>query len=224
MPLLGEHGLLPVPRFVEAVPFRPLRASSFWSPRDWAFTGAAWLGVALSLFALTGLSEKRGWWLSALTWGAMWILYLSFVNVGQIFYGFGWETMLLEAGFLADLPGRREDGAERDRDPPDSLDALPVDVRRGSDQDPRRLVLAGSHLPVLPLRDAADAQPAVVVLPLAAEARFIGSGSLFNHFTELVVPFAYFAPQPFAVAWRDSSRSSSTSGSWPAATSRFSAC
>ncbi len=26
---------------------------------------------------------------------------LSFVNVGQIFYGFGWETMLLEAGFFA---------------------------------------------------------------------------------------------------------------------------
>jgi hypothetical protein len=31
----------------------------------------------------------------------MWALYLSVVNVGQTFYGFGWETLLLEAGFLA---------------------------------------------------------------------------------------------------------------------------
>jgi hypothetical protein len=29
------------------------------------------------------------------------VLYLSFVNVGQTFYGFGWETLLLESGFLA---------------------------------------------------------------------------------------------------------------------------
>jgi len=28
-------------------------------------------------------------------------LYLSLVNVGQTFYGFGWESMLLEAGFFA---------------------------------------------------------------------------------------------------------------------------
>ena len=31
----------------------------------------------------------------------LWLLYLSIVNVGQIFYGFGWESLLLEAGFLA---------------------------------------------------------------------------------------------------------------------------
>ena len=31
----------------------------------------------------------------------MWAIYLSLVNVGQIFYGFGWESLLLEAGFLA---------------------------------------------------------------------------------------------------------------------------
>ena len=34
-------------------------------------------------------------------WGLVWLLYLSFVNVGQTFYGFGWETLLLESGFLA---------------------------------------------------------------------------------------------------------------------------
>src|SRR6202041_1501006 len=32
---------------------------------------------------------------------ALGALYLSFVHVGQIFYGYGWETQLLETGFLA---------------------------------------------------------------------------------------------------------------------------
>jgi hypothetical protein len=36
-----------------------------------------------------------------LLWLALWALYLSIVNVGQIWYGFGWETLLVETGFLA---------------------------------------------------------------------------------------------------------------------------
>ena len=43
--------------------------------------------------------------MSVAVWLAMWALYLSIVNVGQTFYGFGWETLLLEAGFLAILLG-----------------------------------------------------------------------------------------------------------------------
>ena len=34
-------------------------------------------------------------------WALLWVLYLSIVNVGQIWYGFGWESLLLETGFLA---------------------------------------------------------------------------------------------------------------------------
>ena len=36
-----------------------------------------------------------------LAWFVLWALYQSIVNVGQTFYGFGWESMLLEAGFFA---------------------------------------------------------------------------------------------------------------------------
>jgi hypothetical protein len=31
----------------------------------------------------------------------LWFLYMSFVNVGQDWYGYGWEIQLLETGFLA---------------------------------------------------------------------------------------------------------------------------
>ena len=38
--------------------------------------------------------------LAMLLWLLLWVLYLSIVNVGQIWYSFGWESLLLEAGLL----------------------------------------------------------------------------------------------------------------------------
>jgi len=32
---------------------------------------------------------------------ALWILYTSIVNIGQLWYSYGWEIQLLETGFLA---------------------------------------------------------------------------------------------------------------------------
>jgi hypothetical protein len=34
-----------------------------------------------------------------------WALYRSLVNAGQVFYGFGWESLLLEAGLFATFAG-----------------------------------------------------------------------------------------------------------------------
>src|SRR4051812_28431100 len=95
VPLLGEHGLLPVPRFVRAIPFRASPSLFYLAPTDVAFRAAAWTGVALSCLALSGYLERRGI-TAAAVWATLWVLYLSFVNVGQTFYGFGWESLLLE--------------------------------------------------------------------------------------------------------------------------------
>src|ERR1051326_3311016 len=104
VPLLGQHGLLPVPAFVRRVRFRQSPSLFFFAPSDRAFRGAAWAGIALSCVALSGISE-RYFWSSALVWAALWVLYLSFVNVGQTFYGFGWESILLETGFFTIFAG-----------------------------------------------------------------------------------------------------------------------
>lgn len=32
---------------------------------------------------------------------AIWLIYQSFVNVGQLFYGYGWEMQTLETLFIA---------------------------------------------------------------------------------------------------------------------------
>src|ERR671932_1631340 len=43
-----------------------------------------------------------------LLWAVPWALYLSIVNVGQVWYGFGWESLLCEAGFLAIFLGNAD--------------------------------------------------------------------------------------------------------------------
>ncbi|MCZ2850915.1 lipase maturation factor family protein [Modestobacter sp. VKM Ac-2978] len=99
--LFGTHGLTPVPRYLERASWKrsPSLFHLHWSDRF--FAGCCWAGIALSAAALGGLADRlplAGW---MALWAVLWALYLSIVNVGQIWYGFGWESLLLEAGFLA---------------------------------------------------------------------------------------------------------------------------
>jgi len=104
-PLLGERGLLPAPDFIRAVPFR--RSPTLfhligYSDRKLLVLG--WTGVVLSIVATSGLFDGvllRIGLAAPLTFALLWLLYLSVVNVGQTFYSFGWESLLLETGFLA---------------------------------------------------------------------------------------------------------------------------
>ncbi len=67
----------------------------FWfGSSDGLLHAACYVGLALSVAVLVGATN-------ALVQLALWAIYLSFVHVGQIFYGYGWEIQLLETGFLA---------------------------------------------------------------------------------------------------------------------------
>jgi hypothetical protein len=104
-PLLGEHGLLPVRRFLEVVRFREAPSLFHWRYSDRLLVGVAITGMLLSLAIVVGLPDRWPVPLTIAIWLAVWALYLSIVNVGQTFYGFGWESLLLEAGFLAAFLG-----------------------------------------------------------------------------------------------------------------------
>src|SRR5947209_3032627 len=104
-PLLGEYGLLPVPGFLQQVSFRDAPSLFCWRYSDRLLTAVGWIGLILSAAALFGLPEKGPIWISIAAWLILWCLYLSIVNVGQKFYGFGWESMLLEAGFFTAFMG-----------------------------------------------------------------------------------------------------------------------
>ena len=58
-PLLGEHGLQPVPLFTRSVPFSASPSLFFFAPTDTAFTLAAWL-LAVPLFFLRLPAHAEG--------------------------------------------------------------------------------------------------------------------------------------------------------------------
>ncbi|XP_053551237.1 lipase maturation factor 1 [Bombina bombina] len=65
-----------------------------WSQIDTHLDNIALVGLVISMFIL--LSGCANMVLMT----TLWILYHSLVNVGQIWYSFGWESQLLETGFL----------------------------------------------------------------------------------------------------------------------------
>jgi hypothetical protein len=195
-PLLGERGLLPVPLFTRAVPVKESPSLFFFFPNDKAFTLGSWIGIALSSAVVSGAVDRHGWILF-LIWAAIWGLYLSFVNVGQIFYGFGWESILLEAGAYAAFLG--------------SSFATPQPVTMWLFRWLLFRVMFGAGLIKLRgdscWRDLTclDYQYETQPIPNPLSWYFHHGpkwtrkgGVLFNHFAELIVPFGYFLPQPIA--------------------------
>jgi hypothetical protein len=103
LPLIGSHGLLPVELFLarvqnalgsSAAGFLRLPSVFWFVHSDAVLQVAAWTGLALSLLVVAGYAN-------ALVMAALWALYMSFVHIGQEWYGYGWEMQLLETGFLA---------------------------------------------------------------------------------------------------------------------------
>ncbi|WP_280715041.1 lipase maturation factor family protein [Kitasatospora sp. MAP5-34] len=103
--LIGEHGMLPVPRFTARVPLRHSPSLFHLHYSDRAFAAICWTGAALAAGWLAGVADLVPLGVAMAGWGVLWALYLSIVNVGQTWYSFGWESLLLEAGFLAAFLG-----------------------------------------------------------------------------------------------------------------------
>lgn len=195
--LLGERGLTPIPRFLAHVPFRDSPSLFHLHYSDRFFAGVCWAGIAGSALAL--FADLAPLWAWLALWTLLWLLYLSIVNVGQVWYSFGWESLLLEAGFLTIFLGpagiapptlvlwlltwllfRVEFGAGLIKMRGDSCwrDRTALYYHHETQPMPGPLSRWFHRLP----------RPVHQVEVLA------------NHFTQLVVPFLLFAPQPVATA------------------------
>ena len=196
-PLLGEHGLLPVPLWIRHVPFRASPSLFYLAPKDWAFGGAAWLGVALSGMALAGISERFSTPISAALWALLWVLYLSFVNVGQTFYAFGWESILLEAGFYAIFLGGRVVAPQWVMII--LLRWLCFRVMFGAGLIKLRGDPCWHDMTCLDYHDETQPMPNPLSWYFHWGPEWTHrAGVWVNHFAELVAPFGYFLPQPIA--------------------------
>jgi hypothetical protein len=197
IPLVGERGLLPAVRYVREVPFRFSPSLFYWFPTDRALRAGAWVGVVLSILALSNAPQRRGAIPAALVWAALYVLYLSIINVGQTFYGFGWESLLVEIGFFTIFAGATFTapqtllnwiyrwtlfrlmfgaGLIKLRGDPCWRDLSCLDYFFETQPMPNALSWYMHHLP----------------------RSVLHGGVAFNHFVEVIVPFGFFLPQPYA--------------------------
>ncbi|MBO1332061.1 lipase maturation factor family protein [Streptomyces sp. VRA16 Mangrove soil] len=195
--LIGERGMLPVPAFLARVPWR--RAPTLFRLRysDRIFAGCAWTGAAVAAALLAGADGLLPLWGAMALWLVPWVLYLSIVNVGQTWYGFGWESLLLEVGFLAVFLGNDEVA------PPVvvlfllrwvlfRLEFGAGLIKMRGDACWRRLTCLSFHHETQPMPGPLSWFFHHLPGPLhRVEAAA-------NHVTQLVVPFLLFTPQPYA--------------------------
>ncbi len=203
--LIGADGILPAKLFLDRV-HQAMESSTFdcflqlpslfWLNRDDAFLLAcSYAGLILSILIMLGATN-------ALLMLAQWFLYLSFVQIGQIFYGYGWESMTLEAGFLAIFlcPVSSIGPFPQHHPAPKVIfwfyrwmlfrvmfGAGMIKIR--GDECWRNLTCLVYHYETQPIPN-----------PLSwylhqMPVWFHQGGCLFNHFVELIVPWFYFAPR-----------------------------
>ena len=203
LPLIGSDGLLPLGNFIDQVG-RVLGGSLggflrlpslFWlNHSDHALVLTAWLGFALSCVVACGYAN-------ALLLALLWILYMSFVHVGQDWYGYGWEVQLLETGFLAIFLCPLLDGRPFPRRPPPLViiwlfRALIFRIMFGAgmikirgDESWRDLTALYYHFETQPIPNGLSRW--FHFLPRGA----LRAGTLFNHLAELVAPWFAFWPR-----------------------------
>jgi len=196
-PLLGSRGLLPIPAWLARVPFRRSPSLFHLHYSDRFFAGMCWFGAAISAALALGLANAVPLWAAMLWWAAPWALYVSIVNVGQLWYGFGWESLLCEAGCYAIFLGN-------DRTAPPLLVLLAVRwllfrvefgaglIKMRGDACWRNLTCLYYHHETQPMPNPASWF--FHRLPRLAHRTEVAA----NHVTQLGVPFFLFAPQPVA--------------------------
>ncbi|KRC59061.1 hypothetical protein ASE14_14810 [Agromyces sp. Root81] len=194
-PLLGERGMLPVPELLRRA--RRLRGPSIfrWGYTDRRLVAVAVVGLVLSASVLAGLPQLGPPWLPLGVFLALWILYLSIVNVGQTFYGFGWEMLLCEALFTMAFLGS-------DQTPPPLTIVIAVwwlvfRLEFGAGMIKIRGGREWRDLTALTYHHETQPMPG----PLSRQAHllpqwFHRGEVLGNHFAQLVVPFLLFVPGP----------------------------
>lgn len=194
-PLLGERGLLPAPAFLARVPWRLSPSLFHRRYSDRLLVAVGWVGLVLAVLLVAGLPQQGPPWVPMVVFLLLWALYLSVVNVGQTFYGFGWESLLLEAGFLAAFLGSSQ------TPPPWTIIVafwwLVLRLELGAGLIKMRGDRCWRDLTCLYYHHETQPMPGPLsrcfhLLPRPLHKVEVAA----NHVTQLLVPFLLFVPQP----------------------------
>ena len=201
IPLIGENGLLPAKTFLNTFHFDNKfdafmnLPTIFWmNSSDNFLLFLAWGDIILSLIVLIGFANVPLMFI-------LWLIYLSFVHIGQLWYSYGWEIQLIETGFLAIFLCPLIDM----RPFPKTAPPVPVIwlfrwlafrihlgaglIKIRGDSCWRDLTCLYYHYETQPIPN-----------PLSPYFHFMPKwfhklGVLWNHFVELIVPFFVFYPR-----------------------------
>jgi len=196
-PLLGEGGLLPAPVFLKHSSFKDSPSLFHLHYSDRFLRSLCLVGMLLSGVLLWGSFNSLPLWVSLGGWLTLYVLYLSIVNIGQVFYSFGWESMLLEAGFIAAFLGGH--GWVPNWIPVFFLRWMLFRTELGAGLIKLRGDRCWRDLSALFYHHETQPMPN----PLSrtfhqAPQWFHQGGVLFSHFVQLIIPFGVFFPQPIA--------------------------
>ncbi|HEX6196898.1 MAG TPA: lipase maturation factor family protein [Jiangellaceae bacterium] len=193
--LIGERGLLPAPVYIRATPFRDSPSLFQLRYSDRLFAAVAVIGILTSLVHVVGALDGVPLGLYMASWALLWVLYVSIVNIGQTWYAFGWELLLCEAGFLAIFLGN-------DNAAPPTLILLALiwvlfRLEFGAGLIKLRGDACWRDLTCLYYHHETQPMPGPLSwyfhrLPKVLHRVEVAA----NHFTQLIVPFLLFAPQP----------------------------
>jgi hypothetical protein len=194
--LCGERGLEPARAFLARARFLDAPSLFHWGYSDRRLGVVAWTGAAVSVTLLIGMPQQAPLPVTMLAWFALWVLYQSISNIGGTFYSFGWESLLLEAGFLAIFLGN-------DAIAPPWLILLAFRwlafrvefgaglIKLRGDQCWRDLTCMNFHHETQPMPNPLSWW--FHRLPRSLHRMEV----LGNFFAQLILPFGLFLPQPF---------------------------
>jgi Lipase maturation factor len=195
--LAGERGLQPATRMLARTRFLQTPSLFHWGYSDRRLAIVAWTGLVLSLLLVIGIPQRGPLPVTMATWVVLWVLYQSIVNIGGTFYGFGWESLLLEAGFLAIFLGNDETAPQWLVILAFRWLAFRVEFGAGliklrGDACWRRLECMDYHHETQPMPNPLSWFFHHLPRPLH-RVEVLG-----NFFAQLILPFGLFLPQPFA--------------------------
>ena len=201
-PLFGADGLLPAHAFLYGSGAAGDRLSAFTAlPTIFWLNDSDTFMVALSYVGLSGALLVLAGFANAALLAALWFLYLSFYHVGQLFWGYGWELLLLETGFLAVFLCPLLDARPLPATAPPRVVIWLLRwvlfrvmfgaglIKLRGDPCWRDLSCMFYHYETQPLPNPLSWY--LHQLPPAAHQFEV----LFNHFVELIVPWTLFAPR-----------------------------